>query len=132
MDFHFWANTRTPAASAAAAGCLGDYPTLGVDEDALYIGVNQFCGADLNTVTFDSTSAYVVNRADLLAGTLTVAQFDGVLPSIGRRACTRRRAWTTSTRTPTRATSSASTTCSSAASQLRRVSNPGGTPSLSG
>ena len=79
--FHFWANTRTEGGVGGADPCLGDYPTLGIDEDALYIGVNQFCGADLNTVSFDSTSAYVLNRANLLAGTLTVFAFDGVLPS---------------------------------------------------
>lgn len=75
----FWNNTRTQA----GAGCLGDYPTLGVDEDALYVGVNQFCGAALNTVTFDSTSVYVLNRANLLAGAPTVVQFDGVVANPG-------------------------------------------------
>jgi hypothetical protein len=79
--FHFWANTRTQGGVGGGAGCLGDYPTLGIDEDALYVGVNQFCGSTLNTVTFDSTSAYVVNRTNLLAGTLTVFGFDGVLPN---------------------------------------------------
>lgn len=74
-----WANTRTEAGSGAF-GCLADYPSLGIDEDALYIGVNQFCGADLNNLGFDSVSVYVLNKAALVGGTLSVAQFDGVLP----------------------------------------------------
>ena len=75
-----WANTRTEAGSGAF-GCLADYPSLGIDEDALYVGVNQFCGADLNNLGFDSVSVYVLNKAALVGGTLSVAQFDGVLPS---------------------------------------------------
>lgn len=45
-----------------------DYPTFGVDRHALYIGGNVF-GGGVNTTTF------VVNKADLLAGTLTVTAF---------------------------------------------------------
>ena len=39
-----WDNTHTEGGGLGGASCLADYPTLGVDEDALYIGVNQFCG----------------------------------------------------------------------------------------
>ncbi len=76
-----WDNTRRQGGVLGAAGCLADYPTLGVDEDALYIGVNQFCGPDVNALAFDSTSVFVVHKAALVAGALSVAQFDGVLPS---------------------------------------------------
>jgi len=79
MQFQ-WANTRTEGGAPAGPSCLADYPTLGVDEDALYIGVNQFCGSGLNALAFDSTSVYVLPRASLVAGTLAVAAFDGVLP----------------------------------------------------
>ena len=79
--FYQWTNTRTQGGVGGAAGCLGDYPTLGVDEDALYIGVNLFCGSGLSSLVFDSTSLYVLNKASLFGGTLSVAQFDGVLPS---------------------------------------------------
>ena len=79
-SYYQWANTRTEAGSGAF-GCLADYPSLGLDEDALYIGVNQFCGADLNNLGFDSVSVFVVNKAALVGGTLSLAQFDGVLPS---------------------------------------------------
>lgn len=75
-----WDNTRTEG-GLGTVSCLADYPTLGVDEDALYIGVNQFCGPDVNTLNFDSTSVYVVNKQALANGTLSVAQFNAVLPS---------------------------------------------------
>jgi Bacterial Ig domain len=48
--------------------CLADFPTLGVDEDALYVGANQFCGAALGSLTLDSTSGYVINKASVLDG----------------------------------------------------------------
>lgn len=73
-----WTNTRTQGGVGGGASCLGDYPTLGVDEDALYIGVNQFCGANIAALGFDSTSIYVVRKSALLAGSLVVAQFDAV------------------------------------------------------
>lgn len=82
----FWNNTRTQGGVGGGAGCLGDYPTLGVDEDALYIGVNQFCGTSLNTISYDSSSAYVLPKAPLLAGAggaPTVFQFDAVVVSGG-------------------------------------------------
>ncbi len=79
--FFQWTNTRTQGGVGGAASCLGDYPTLGLDEDALYIGVNQFCGTGLTSVDFDSTSLYVLRKSALTGGTLSVVQFDGVLPN---------------------------------------------------
>ncbi len=81
--FFHWTNTRTQGGVGGAPACLGDYPTLGLDEDALYVGVNQFCGVDPDALAFDSTSLYVINKAALLGGTLAVAQFDAVLPHTG-------------------------------------------------
>ncbi len=81
-----WTNTRTLGGVGGAASCLGDYPTLGVDEDALYIGVNQFCGADVaSPLTFDSTTLYVLNKPALTGGTLAVVQFDGLTNGSVRR-----------------------------------------------
>jgi hypothetical protein len=78
-----WTNTRRQGGAPAGASCLADYPTLGLDEDALYIGVNQFCGSSLSNLSFDSTSAYVINKQALVGGVLSVAEFDAVLPSAG-------------------------------------------------
>ena len=127
---HEWINTRTAGGVPGAAGCLGDYPTLGIDEDALYIGVNQFCGGDLNTVTFDSSSAYVV-RKSALPGSLVVFQFDGLMTAIDA----------TGPFTPQGVDNMDAGTDTGyfigvdgamfSLLQMRRVTNPGGTPSLS-
>ena len=53
-------------------GGFADYDTLGVDANALYIGANIFNAA--GTIWLGSTG-YVVNKANLLAGTLTVTAF---------------------------------------------------------
>ena len=42
-EFAFRIDLLPPAISNT---CFGDYPTLGVDVNALYIGTNNFCGAD--------------------------------------------------------------------------------------
>ncbi len=53
-------------------GGFADYPTLGVDNSALYIGGNIF---NATLTAFIGATAYVVNKADLLASTLTVSVF---------------------------------------------------------
>ncbi len=126
--FFQWSNTRTLGGGGVDA-CLGDYPTLGVDEDALYVGANQFCGGAL---AFDSTSLYVVRKAPLLTGTLNVAQFDAVLPT----------ATSSGIYTPQGVDNVDSNTdlgyfigvdnATFGTLVLRRVSSPAGTPSLSG
>ena len=49
-----------------------DYPTLGVDANALYIGGDIINSSGTSWI---GASVYVVNKADLLAGTLTVTPF---------------------------------------------------------
>ena len=61
---------------AVDAGHFADYPTLGVDANALYIGTNNFTMG--NAGTFANTTGYVVNKANLLANTLTVTAFRGL------------------------------------------------------
>jgi hypothetical protein len=51
-------------------GADADYDSLGVDKYSLYIGVNMFGASSLV-----GTTGFVVNKADLLAGTLTVTAF---------------------------------------------------------
>ena len=48
-----------------------DYPTLGVDKNSLYIGGNMFKGTSM----FRGCAMWVVNKADLIGGTLTVTGF---------------------------------------------------------
>jgi hypothetical protein len=55
-----------------------DYPTLGIDANALYIGGNNFCGSP--TQTFNSTDGYVVRKSSILsAGPLVVTAFRGLV-----------------------------------------------------
>lgn len=51
---------------------FADYDTLGLDVNALYVGVSIF---GPNNGSFKGTSCYVIRKADLLNGTLTVTPF---------------------------------------------------------
>ena len=53
-------------------GQAADYDSLGVDRFALYIGVNVFNSA---LTTFIGSTGFVVNKANLLGGALTVTAF---------------------------------------------------------
>jgi hypothetical protein len=50
---------------------FADYPTLGVDQNALYIGVNVFSSAGY----YVGSDGYVVNKASLLAGSIAFTRF---------------------------------------------------------
>lgn len=104
-----------------------DFPSLGVDRSALYIGANNFTPAG----TFASTSGFVVRKSDLLAGTLTTFAF----PGLGTGAAAG----------PFAPQGVQNDDPSSTAGyfigpdtqvfgqlDLRRVSDPGGTPTISG
>lgn len=60
--------------------CFADYPTLGLDANALYIGVNNFCGSP--SQTFNGCDGYVVRKSSILgAGPLVVTVFRGIVAS---------------------------------------------------
>jgi len=123
--FYIPIDTLSPAISST---CLADYPTLGIDALALYIGTNNFCGSP--SQTFHSTDGYVVRKSDLLAGTLTVTVFRAL--GTGSVA---------GPYTPqgvdnydpgaTEGYFIAVDTISFGTLMLRRVSDPGGTPAIS-
>jgi hypothetical protein len=115
----------------ADASNFGDYDTLGVDAKALYVGVNVFKGN-----TFVNTTGFVVNKSNLLNGTLTVTTFANLITSSGHPPQTH------GPFTPHGVNND-----DPAATQgyfigvdagtfgtlvVRRISNPGGTPSISG
>jgi len=56
-------------------GNFADYPSSGVDKFALYIGVNIFNPA---LIDYLDSSVFVINKANLLSGTLTVTAFRAV------------------------------------------------------
>src|ERR1039458_1177496 len=111
----------------ASSSNFGDYDTLGVDANALYIGVNVFSGN-----SFVNTTGFVVNKANLLSGTLTVTTFANLITG-GRNSHGPFAPQGVNNDDPTaiqgyflgvddRSTGTLA---------LRRVSNPGGTPSIS-
>jgi hypothetical protein len=54
------------------AGKFLDYPTLGVDTKALALGANIFT---TSTGSFVQSSIYIVNKASMIAGTLSITAF---------------------------------------------------------
>jgi hypothetical protein len=60
------------------AGEFADYPTLGVDANSLLIGTNNFAGSSYN-----SSSLFVIDKSDLIGGTLTVTGFQNIGTSAG-------------------------------------------------
>ncbi len=86
-----------------------DYPSLGIDVNALYIGGNMFNNAG---TTFLGTNGYVVQKASVLgAGPIVVTMFANLVSGVaGEPDHSPHEAWTTWTRPRRRGTSSASTT----------------------
>ena len=112
----------------ADTGQFADYDSLGVDRFALYIGVDVFNQAG---TTFLGTTGFVVNKADLLSGTLTVTAF--------RRLATGAVAGPFAPRGVSNDDPAATDgffigvdTVNFNTLQMRRVTNPGGVPSISG
>jgi len=61
---------------AADASLFGDYPTLGIDQNALYIGCNMFTTGG----SFSNTKAFVVRKSSILgAGPIVVTSFSNLI-----------------------------------------------------
>jgi hypothetical protein len=80
-----WTFFFFPSANGTHTNCLADYPTPGIDANALYIGVNQFCGASLGAASYAGSDAYVVQKSSVLgAGPIHATAFqslaDGYTP----------------------------------------------------
>ena len=109
-------------------GCLSDYPTLGIDPNALYIGTNNFCSGG---TTYAGTDGYVVRKSSIM----------GAGPIVSTRFASLCGAATAGPYTPQGVDNyDASATegyfigtdnASWSLLQLRRVFNPGGTPTIS-
>jgi hypothetical protein len=113
---------------------FADYPTLGIDANALYIGANIFSTSNGSLV---NTTAFVVRKSSLLGGgPIVVTSFTGLIATSGHPP----RAAGPFTPQGVDNYDPASTEgyfigvdiSSTSTLQLRRVSNPAGTPSLSG
>lgn len=107
---------------------FADYDTLGVDRFAVYIGANIF---SQDTSTFVGSSAWVIDKADLLAGTLTVTAFRQLATGTGA-GCTTPQGATNDDPSATEGYFIGVDGLMTGRLVLRRVLDPGGTPSISG
>lgn len=107
-------------------GGFADYDTLGVDANALYIGINEFGSGGS---PFLNTTAYVVNKANLLSGTLTVTAFRGLISGSGPVTP---QGVDNDTPGVNEGYFIGVDDASFGRLAIRRISNPGGTPSISG
>ena len=74
--YFFPVDTPPPA---IATNCFEDYPTLGIDVNALYIGCNRFCGAPL---TYNASDGFVVRKSSVLSGgPIVVTALRGLVPT---------------------------------------------------
>jgi hypothetical protein len=104
---------------------FADYPTLGIDNQALYIGANIF-----SSVSYLGTEGYVVNKAALLTGTVTVTVFRSLATATGNGPFTPQGVHNDDP-AATQGYFIGVDNVSHGVLVLRRVSNPGGTPTIS-
>ena len=127
-SFTFFAFQQDLPSPAGDTNGFADYNTLGVDRFALYIGANVF-SQDLST--FLGSSGFVVNKADLIAGTLTVTALRQLANATGV-GCTTPQGVTNDDPSPTEGYFVGVDGVTAGRLVLRRVMDPGGTPSISG
>ncbi len=110
----------------ADTGAFADYPSLGVDNNAVYIGCNMFSGG-----VGSGTTGWVVNKANLIGGTLTVTAFRQMAGATGSGPYSPRGV-TNDDPDATTGYFIGADNGSFGRLTLRRISTPGGTPTISG
>jgi hypothetical protein len=114
-------------------GKFADYPTLGVDANALYIGVNVFGTRGLGS--FSDTALFVVRKSSILgAGPIVVTAFRNLIQKVQGTDTGPYTPQGVDNFDPGATEGYAIGVDSSLYGRLmlRRISNPGGTPSISG
>ena len=112
--------------------CIADYPTLGIDANALYIGTNNFCGTDINTAPFHSTDGYVVRKSSITgAGPIVTTVFRGLIASFNADGPFTPQGVDNFDTAATEGYFIGVSNQFFGRLLLRRVSNPGGTPTIS-
>jgi len=115
-------------ANGLSSGTLfADYPQMGVDKNAVYIGTNNFDSSD----NFVNTSGFVIRKSDLLSGTLTVTTFPALAAGTGSGPYTPQGV-TDQDPAATEGYFIGVDNQDFSKLDVRRVSNPGGTPTISG
>lgn len=110
--------------------CTTDVPSLGIDPSALYIGANQFCSGG---TTYRGSSAWVVRKSSVVDGaTAVVTAFHDLTGGVSGAGPYAPQGVTNDDPSIPYGYFLAVDNASLGRLVLRRVSNPGGTPTLSG
>ncbi|MCX6922757.1 MAG: hypothetical protein NT154_06020, partial [Verrucomicrobia bacterium] len=110
-------------------GNFADYPTLGIDANALYIGDNVFTSAG----AFAGCSGFVVRKSSILgAGPIVVTAFRGLVPSSAATGPFTPQGVDNYDPAATEGYFIGVDNASFGKLIVRRVSTPGGTPTISG
>ncbi|GMU33795.1 MAG: hypothetical protein HS101_06445 [Planctomycetia bacterium] len=126
FTFYFFQQDLVGATPNADTGAFADYPSLGVDNNALYIGANMFAPG------FAGTSAWVVRKSSVLSGgPIVVSAFRRIANGFGQGPFAPRGVQNDD---PSATEGYFIGPSNSFLNQLvmRRVSDPGGKPSISG
>ena len=110
-----------------SSGLFADYPQMGLDRNAIYIGTNDF-----KNIPFANTSAFVIRKSSVTGGgPIVVTAFHNLIDGTGAGPFTPQPAHDTD---PNVSQGYFVGVDNAVFSRLdvRRVSNPGGTPTLSG
>ncbi|MBI4581673.1 MAG: hypothetical protein HY718_18400, partial [Planctomycetes bacterium] len=128
--YFFFEQSLVPPAGDGT--CLADYPTLGIDANALYIGVNQFCG--LGTPgSYGGTALFVVRKSSVLGpGPIVVTAFRNLTGSPTGSGPYTPQGVDNYAPSATQGYVIGVDNATFGRLMLRRISNPGGTPSISG
>jgi hypothetical protein len=114
---------------AISSTCFADYPTLGIDANALYIGAIVFCG---EPPAFSSCDGFVVRKSSVLGpGPLVVTALRGLVPAGGQDGPFVPQGVDNYDPAATEGYFIGVSNTLFGRLVLRRVANPGGTPSVS-
>jgi RNA polymerase sigma factor (TIGR02999 family) len=127
--FTFWFIPIASTPPAISSTCLADYPTLGVDANALYIGTDNFCGSPQ---AFNSTDGYVVRKSSVLgAGPIILTVFRGLAPTATSAGPYAPQGVDNFDPAATEGYFIGVDNATFGTLMMRRVANPGGTPTIS-
>lgn len=116
------------SAVAVGTGVFADYPTLGIDVNALYIGVNMFTSAG----AFAGTLGYVVRKSSILSSGPIVSTAFTLVPTAASAGPVTPQGVDNYSASSTEGYFIGVDNATFGTLMIRRVSTPGGTPTLSG
>ena len=129
-SFTFFQFRHDQPSTAGDSGTFADYPTPGIDANAIYIGDNLFSNS---TGSFVGCSGFVVRKSSLTGGgPIVVTAFRGLVPTASAEGPNTPQGVDNFDAAATEGYFVGVSNASFGRLVVRRVSNPGGTPSISG